>query len=97
MEKTRSDKNSSLRRIKYLMLMQLGDEKRSRANNSKGRRLFFAFLKVCLTIAVTVAITVVFSYLNNYFHVKLSKDLFISILLITQLKLKLVIKLSVVM
>ena len=76
--------NSPLRRIKYLMLMQMGDHIRRRKNDSLKKKAFIIFLKVVLAIVVTAALTFVFSYLQNTVHVKISKQLLVSLLIISQ-------------
>lgn len=83
MEKTL--KNSFFRRIKYLMLLQMGDMIRAHKNSDKKKKYFIIFLKTVLSIVVTAALVFVFYYFKNSVHVKLSMQLFTSLLLISQI------------
>lgn len=85
MEKVVGVKSSPLKRIKYLMLMQLGDMIRAHKNDSRAKKGLKIFLQTVLAIGITAGLIFAFSYLKNSVHVKISSELFISLLLITQL------------
>lgn len=77
-------KNTPIRRIKYLMLLQMGERLRLRKNQSGKKRAFLTFLKVCVCIAVFAAAYFALGYFRDSFQIKLSKPLLISILFLTQ-------------
>lgn len=77
-------KNSPLRRIKYLSLMQMGEHIRKYKGDSAKKKAFTIFLKAVLSIVVTVALIFLLNYLRTSVHVKISKHLFVSLLLISQ-------------
>ncbi len=81
----KSLKNSPLRRIKYLMLMQMGEHIRKYKGDSIKKKAFIIFLKTVLCILITAALVFAFSYLKSSVHVKISKQLLISLLFISQI------------
>ncbi len=83
-ERGKEIKNTPLRRIKYLMLLQMGERLRTKKTQSGKKRAFIAFLKVCACIAVFAAAYFALGYFRDTFQIKLSKALLISILFLTQ-------------
>ena len=67
------------------MLLQMGDTIRAYKNESSKKKAFKIFLKTILSIGITVALIFVFSYFKKSVHVKLSMQLFASLLLISQI------------
>ncbi len=84
MSETKELKNTAFRRVKYLSLMQMGDQLRAKKSRSAKKKAFITFLKACLTIAVTAVIMFALSFLNTTFQVKTSKELFICFIFILQ-------------
>ncbi len=77
-------KNTAFRRVKYLALMQMGEQLRLKESRSKKMHAFVNFLKACVSIAVTAIIIFALSYLQTGFQVSPSKEMFITFLFITQ-------------
>ena len=67
------------------MLMQMGDMIRAHKGSSPKKKAFVIFLKTVLSIAITVGLIFLLSYLKNSVHVKISMQLFTSLLLISQI------------
>lgn len=84
MSETKEMKNTAFRRVKYLSLMQMGDQLRAKKSRSAKKKAFITFLKACLTIVVTAVILFALSFLNKTFQVKTSKELFICFIFLTQ-------------
>ena len=84
MSETKEIKNTAFRRVKYLSLMQMGDQLRAKKSRSAKKKAFITFLKACLTIVVTAVILFALSFLNKTFKVKTSKELFICFIFLTQ-------------
>ncbi len=84
MSETKEMKNTAFRRVKYLSLMQMGDQLRAKKSRSAKKKAFITFLKACLTIVVTAVIMFALSFLNKTFQVKTSKELFICFIFLTQ-------------
>ena len=56
MSKNNAVKNNSIRRIKYLVLMQIGDKVRGLKKGNKKSIAFKTFLSVLVTIAITAGL-----------------------------------------
>ena len=65
--------------------MQMGDMIRAHKGSSPKKKAFVIFLKTVLSIAITVGLIFLLSYLKNSVHVKISMQLFTSLLLISQI------------
>lgn len=85
MSETKEVKNSAFRRVKYLSLMQMGEQLRAKKTQSKKKRAFVLFLKVCVCILVTAVVTFGLNFLNTTFQVQPSRDMFISFIAVIQL------------
>lgn len=85
MKDTKEIKNTPFRRVKYLSLMQMGEQLRAKKTQSKKKRAFFLFLKVCICIAVTAVVIFGFSFLDTTFQFEPSKEMFISLIAVIQL------------
>lgn len=85
MSETKEIKNTAFRRVKYLSLMQMGEQLRAKKTYSVKKKAFLTFLKVCLMIVVTAVILFALSYFKNTFQVQPSKEMFISFIFVLQL------------
>ncbi len=79
------NKNTVLRRIKYLTLMQIGEKFRLFKQSNKRKLAFSLFLAIVGIIAITAAITFGLSYLSGTFQLKPSEDMFVTVVLFTQI------------
>lgn len=79
------NKNTALRRIKYLTLMQIGEKFRLLKEKNKKKLAFSLFLAIVGIIAITAAITFGLSYLSGTFQLKTSEDMFVTVVALTQL------------
>ena len=78
-------KNSVFRRVKYLTLMQIGDQVRG-LKTGGGKKLVSKILLKVLFMAISiVAFTALFFVVRNFFSFELSKDLIVTLIFITQL------------
>lgn len=78
-------KNTAFRRVKYLSLMQMGEQLRMKEKNNAKKRAFMNFLKILVSVTVTALLIFVLYYLKSGFQVNPSKEMFISFLFITQI------------
>ena len=85
MRKAKEIKNTPFRRVKYLSLMQMGEQLRAKKNHSLKMKAFIWFLKICITVAVTAVILFLLSFLRKTFQVSPSKDMFVSFIFVTQI------------
>ncbi len=85
MKQAKEIKNTPYRRVKYLSLMQMGEQLRAKKTRSTKTKAFITFLKCCITVAVTAIIMFVLSFLQNKFQVKTSRDMFVFFIFITQI------------
>ncbi len=85
MKQAKEIKNTPFRRVKYLSLMQMGEQLRAKKTRTPKAKAFITFLKCCITVAVTVVIMFMLSFLSKTFHVQPSKDMFVSFIFITQI------------
>ncbi|MBO7345170.1 MAG: hypothetical protein J6U92_04450 [Clostridia bacterium] len=77
-------KNTAFRRVKYLSLMQMGEQLRLKKSRTKKMHAFFTFLKTCVSLAISVVMIFVLSYMKTGFQVAPSKEMFMTFILITQ-------------
>ena len=84
MKQAKEIKNTPFRRVKYLSLMQMGEQLRVKKTRSGKMKAFFTFLKCCITVAVTAVLIFLLSYLKNTFQVQPSRNMFVSFIFITQ-------------
>ncbi len=84
MNETNVIKNTAFRRVKYLSLLQMGEQLRAKKTRSTKKKAFLIFLKACLSIAVTAVIIFALSFLDSRFQVETSKDMFVSFLFLLQ-------------
>ena len=85
MSETKAIKNTAFRRVKYLSLMQMGDQLRAKKSRSTKKKAFITFLKACITVAVTLVIWFGLGALNKSFQVKPSKEMFTCLIFFLQL------------
>ncbi|MBQ7924010.1 MAG: hypothetical protein IJ329_01740 [Clostridia bacterium] len=85
MKQAKEKKNTPYRRVKYLSLMQMGEQLRAKKTRSTKKKAFIWFLKGCVTVAVTAVILFLLSFLESTFQVETSKDMFVSFLFVTQI------------
>lgn len=84
MNETNVIKNTAFRRVKYLSLLQMGEQLRAKKTRSAKKKAFLIFLKACLSIAVTAVIIFALSFMDSKFQVETSKDMFVSFLFLLQ-------------
>ena len=84
MSETKAIKNTAFRRVKYLSLMQMGDQLRAKKSRSAKKKAFITFLKACLTVVVTAVIYFGLSFLNKTFQVKPSMEMFTCFIFLLQ-------------
>ena len=85
MTNTRTNQNSLFRRLKYLVLLQAGEKFRGVQKGQGKAATFKVFLKVLAAIAVTAALYVVFNVIQGKFFFTFDKDLFTTVLFLTQI------------
>ena len=78
-------KNTPLRRIKYLVLMQIGENIRLIKSADKRKFAFKTFLLCCLAIGITLGLYFLLNFIQSYFSYTLDENMFTSILLVTQI------------
>lgn len=78
-------KNSVFRRVKYLTLMQIGDQVRGLKTGGSKKLVSKILLKVLFMVISIVAFTALFFVIRNFFSFELSKDLIVTLIFITQL------------
>lgn len=78
-------KNSVFRRVKYLTLMQIGDQVRGLKTGGNKKLVSKILLKVLFMAISIVAFTALFFVIRNFFSFELSKDLIVTLIFITQL------------
>lgn len=83
--KTDAVKNTPLRRIKYLVLMQVGEKIRLIKSTDKRKFAFKTFLFTCLAIGITLGLYFLLNFIKSYFSFTLNENMFVSMLLITQI------------
>lgn len=74
---------NSLLRLKYLLLLQIGEK--LRPSGSIKKRIFTCFLKVLAFIAVTAVIYVLLYVISSFFFFKLNVATFVGIIVIIQI------------
>ena len=85
MSSTATMQNSLFRRLKYLVLLQAGEKFRGVQKGQGKQAVFKVFLKVLAAIAVTAVLYFVFNYLKTDFAFSFDKQLFTTVLFLTQL------------
>ena len=78
-------KNSLFRRLKYLVLLQAGEKFRGVKKGQVKQSIFRTFLKVLAAVAVTVILFVVFNYIKTSFAFTFDKELFTTVIFLTQI------------
>ena len=78
-------KNTAFRRVKYLTLMQIGDGVRDLRNGSKGKLIAKLCLKTLLAMVMMAVFIVVFGLLGSIFQLPPTRDMLITLLLVTQI------------
>lgn len=79
------NKNTAIRRIKYLTLMQMGEKFRLIREKNKKKLAFSLFLAIVGIVAITAGLTFALSFLNGTFQLKPSEDMFVTVVLFTQI------------
>lgn len=77
-------KNTAIRRVKYLTLMQIGDELRVLKTGNRKKLVASVGLRLLAVALVTAALFVLFMLLNSTFQLTASRDMLVTILFITQ-------------
>ena len=83
--KEKTVKNTALRRIKYLTLMQIGEKFRLIREKDKKKLAFSLFLCTVAVIAITVALIFGLNYLKGTFHLTIGVNMFTTVIFLTQL------------
>ena len=77
-------KNTALRRVKYLTLMQIGDGVRDLKTGSKARLIAKLSLKTLLAVIMMAVFVAVFWLMGTMFQLPPSRDMLITLLFVTQ-------------
>ena len=85
MDERKEMKNTPFRRVKYLSLMQMGEQLRAKKTQSKKKRAFLLFLKVCICILVTAVVAFALRFMNTSFQVEPSREMFTTFMAVIQL------------
>lgn len=85
MKQAKEIKNTPIRRVKYLSLMQMGEQLRAKKTRAMKTKVFITFLKFCITVAVTAVIILLLSFLKDMFKIQPSKEMFVTFILFTQI------------
>ncbi|MBE7084650.1 MAG: hypothetical protein E7368_01180 [Clostridiales bacterium] len=85
MTQAKEMKNTPLRRVKYLSLMQMGEQLRAKKTRDKKKKAFHIFLKCCITVVVTAVIIFLLSFIKKQFFLLPTKDMFVSFIFVTQI------------
>ena len=78
-------KNTALRRVKYLTLMQIGDGIRDLKAGSKAKLAAKISLKTLLAVVMIAVFVVVFGLVSSIFQLKPTRDMLITLLFVTQI------------
>ena len=78
-------KNSLWRRLKYLVLLQAGEKFRGIKQGVTKKAIFRTFLKVLAAVAVTAVLYFVFGYLKSSYAFAFDKELFTTVIFLTQI------------
>lgn len=78
-------KNSLFRRLKYLVLLQAGEKFRGVKKGQVKNSIFRTFLKVLAAVAVTAVLFFVFNYVKSSFYFTFDKELFTTVIFLTQI------------
>lgn len=77
-------KNTALRRIKYLTLMQIGDSVRDIRTGSKARFVAKIALRILLTLVLTAVFVAVFWLIESLFFLDVDRNMLITLLFVIQ-------------
>ena len=77
-------KNTPIRRIKYLVMLQMGQNIRLFKEKSKARKTLGIVLPIIAFIVVTGVMTFLLSYIKGTLQIKLTRELYSTILLVIQ-------------
>ena len=78
-------KNSLFRRLKYLVLLQAGEKFRGIKRGQVKSSIFRTFLKVLAAVVVTAVLYVVFTVVKSKFFFTFDKELFTTVIFLTQI------------
>ena len=78
-------KNTALRRVKYLTLMQIGDGVRDLKTGSKAKLAAKLAIKTLLAVIMMAVFVLVFGIVNSVFQLKPTRDMLITLLFVTQI------------
>ena len=78
-------KNSLFHRLKYLVLLQAGEKFRGVKKGQSKAAVFKTFLKVLAAVAVTAVLYAVFSLVKTNFSFPFDKELFTTVIFLTQI------------
>ena len=78
-------KNTALRRVKYLPLMPIGDGIRDLKAGSKAKLAAKISLKTLLAVVMIAVFVVVFGLVSSIFQLKPTRDMLITLLFVTQI------------
>ena len=79
-----NSKNTVMRRVKYLTLMQIGDKVRGIKTGGSKKLVSSVCLKLLLFAIATAIFFAIFLLLKGLFSFKLSKELFVSVIFVVQ-------------
>ncbi len=85
MDTKETQKNTAWRRVKYLTLMQIGDQLRGVKKGSKKKLAASISLKLLFTVIMTAVFIAAFWLFDDMFSLSASRNMLISLLFITQL------------
>lgn len=77
-------KNTALRRIKYLVLLQIGHSVRNFKYGNRKKTAVKLTLLAILSVAITAGLTFLFGFIKSYFSFNLNKNLLIAMMFVTQ-------------
>ena len=77
-------KNTPIRRIKYLVMLQMGQNIRLFKEKSKAKKTLGIVLPTIAFFVVTGIMTFLLSYVKNSLHISITRELFATVLLIIQ-------------
>ena len=78
-------KNSLFHRLKYLVLLQAGEKFRGIKKGTEKQTIFKIFLKLLTAVVVTGGLYFVFSFVGNKFGFTFDKELFTTVIFLTQI------------
>ena len=84
MGKDKAQKNTALRRVKYLTLMQIGDGLRDLRTGNKSKLAAKIALKTLLALVMIVVFVALLGVVESFLSLTISRDMLITVLLVMQ-------------